>query len=62
VLGDDHLNTPTSMNNLTLTRRPPAIWTGQAGNAAAVRDRYAALLSLMKQVLVPSTPTCWPPG
>ena len=49
VLGPEHPDTLT-------TRASLAAWTGGAGDAAAARDQYAALLSLRARVLGPGHP------
>ncbi len=44
VLGAEHPDTLTTRANL-------AYWTGQAGDAAAARDQFAALLPLRERIL-----------
>ena len=48
--GADHPDTLAARSDL-------ARWTGQAGDAAAARDQYAALLSVEERVLGPEHPT-----
>jgi len=50
VLGPEDPDTLTARANL-------ASWTGQAGDAAAARDQYAALLPAMERVSSPDTLT-----
>ena len=49
VLGPEHPDTLAARANL-------ARWTGQAGDAAAARDQYAALLPVRERVLGPEHP------
>ena len=49
VLGPEHPDALTTRANL-------AGWTGEAGDAAAARDQYAALLPVRKRVLGPEHP------
>ena len=49
VLGPEHPDTLTARANL-------ARWTGQAGDAAAARDQFAALLPVRERVLGPEHP------
>jgi hypothetical protein len=47
ILGPEHPVTRNARYNL-------AFWTGQAGDAAAARDEYAALLPVFERVLGPA--------
>ena len=49
VLGPEHPHTLASRGNL-------AHWTGKAGDAAAARDQFAALLPIHERVLGPEHP------
>ncbi len=49
VLGPEHPDTLTTRHNL-------AHWTGEAGDAAAARDLFAALLPVRERVLGPEHP------
>jgi hypothetical protein len=49
VLGPEHPGTLTARFAL-------ADWTGRAGDAAAARDRFAALLPIFERVLGPEHP------
>ena len=49
VSGPEHPETLTARANL-------ASWTGQAGDPAAARDQYAALLPALERVLGPEHP------
>ena len=49
MLGPEHPDTLTARANL-------ARWTGQAGDPAAARDQYAALLPVRERVLGPEHP------
>ena len=49
VLGPEHPDTLTARGNL-------ARWTGEAGDAAAARDQFAALLPVRERVLGPEHP------
>ena len=49
VLGPEHPDT-------LVTRHELARWTGEAGDAAAARDQYAALLPLRERVSGPDHP------
>ncbi len=49
VLGPEHPDTLTTRGNL-------AYWTGEAGDPAAARDQYAALLPVIAWVLGPEHP------
>jgi hypothetical protein len=49
VLGPEHPDTLRVRHNL-------ARWTGEAGDAAAARDQYAALLPIRERVLGPEHP------
>ena len=49
VLGPEHPDTLTTRANL-------AQWTGEAGDAAGARGRYAALLPIFERVLGPEHP------
>ena len=50
VLGPEHPDTLAARASL-------AYWTGQAGDAAAARDQFAALLPWPSASSAPSTPT-----
>ena len=49
VLGPEHPDTLTDRANL-------ARWTGRAGDPAAARNQYAALLPVVERVLGPEHP------
>ena len=49
VLGPDHPDALIAHDHL-------AFWTGEAGDAAAARDQYAALLPIQERVLGPDHP------
>ena len=49
MLGPEHPDTLTARHNL-------ARWTGEAGDAAAARDQFAALLPVRERVLGPEHP------
>ena len=49
VLGPEHPDTLAARDDL-------ALWTGEAGDPAAARDQYAALLPVLERVLCPEHP------
>ena len=49
VLGPEHPDTLSSRTGV-------AYWTGEAGDPAAARDQYAALLPVVERILGPEHP------